>query len=139
MLDDLSVRKNRDMGPVERAIRSKVPGGTQLRTPVREASFKVGRFDAEGLILHLGRGEWATRIRWDWLEGVVPYVRERGTVEIGSRYDVEGKPGTLDGYLKPFLKRATAAWVASLLEAAGALEVELSRPATVRVRADWKG
>jgi hypothetical protein len=63
----------------------------------------------------------------------VPFLGGKGWVEIGSRYEVGGKVGTLDGYLKRCVKRATAGWVAALLEAAGLVEVVRSRPAKVRL------
>ena len=53
---------------------------------------------------------------------------------IGSKFDVGSDIGTLDAYLKGCFKRATAAWVAAVLESAGVIEIRLTRPAEVRLR-----
>jgi hypothetical protein len=58
-----------------------------------------------------------------------------GWIVIGGRRDVMGNPGTLDGYLKDYMKRDTAGWVAALLESAGVVELERGRPGRMRVRA----
>lgn len=52
---------------------------------------------------------------------------------IGSTYDTSADPATLDGYLKGCLKRATAGWVAVVLEGAGIVDLDRSRPARVRL------
>src|SRR5437870_3968191 len=120
-------------GPVERAVRGAVGAGQRRATPVRAAAFIVESIDGEGVVLGLGAGTWRTRLSWSCLEGVVPFLAGKGWVEIGSRYEVEGKVGTLDGYLKRCVKRATAGWVAALLETAGLVEASRSRPAKVRL------
>ncbi len=45
----------------------------------------------------------------------------------------EGKPGTLDGYLKGCVKRTTAGWVAVVLDQAGVVEIIHDRPARIRL------
>ena len=119
-------------GPVEKAIRSSVHEGQVLHTPSRGAPFTVERIDAKGVVLLLGKGQWWTRISWTCLEGVVPYIRHHGgIVDIGGQHVTEGRPGTLDGYLKGCIKRTTAGWVAVLLKTAGVLEIVHQRPARV--------
>jgi hypothetical protein len=120
-------------GPVEQAIRRAVRTGQRLATPVRAAPFVVESIDGEGVVLGLGAGRWRTRLSWSCLEGILPFLAGKGWVEIGSRYEVEGRVGTLDCYLKQCVKRATAGWVAALLETAGVVEVARSRPAKVRL------
>jgi hypothetical protein len=39
--------------------------------------------------------------------------------------------------MKSFLKRATAGWVAVVLERAGVLVIDRSRPARVKLRQGW--
>lgn len=126
------------MGPVERSIRRHLVAGAQLRTPARGAPFTVGKVDEDGLVLLLGAGGWSTPFTWAALEGIVPFLRERGSVDIGSKYDVEGLEGTLDGYLKKFMKRATAAWIAAALERSGVVEVLRARPMQVRLNPQWE-
>lgn len=67
-----------------------------------------------------------------WRESC-PFWPAAAGVEIGTTYDVQGRPGTLDVYLKNHVKRATAGWVAALLEAARVVEIDRSRPAKVRL------
>lgn len=52
---------------------------------------------------------------------------------IGSKYETTADPGTLDGYLKGCIKRATAGWVAAVLESADVVEIDRGRPARVRL------
>lgn len=119
---------------VEEAIRASVREGQLLHTPTRQAPFQVERIDSDGVVLLLGKGRWSTRISWKCLEGVVPYLRQHGgIVDIGGRHEVQGRPGTLDGYLKGYVNRTTAGWVAVLLETAGVVEIVHSRPARVRI------
>ena len=58
----------------------------------------------------------------------------REWVPIGSKYETTADARTLDGYLKGYMKRATAGWVAAVLERAGVIEIDRSRPARVRLR-----
>lgn len=85
------------------------------------------------MVLLLGEQEAWTALTWSCLEGVIPFLARRGWVEVGSRYDVTGSPDTLDGYLKGCTKRATAGWVAAVLERAEVLEIDRSRPVRVRL------
>jgi hypothetical protein len=94
----------------------------------------VERIDSEGVVLLLGGKEAWTRLTWECLEGVVPFLRERGEIPIGGQHVVEPELGTLDEYLKGCMKRNTARWVASLLEAAGVVTITRDRPATIRLR-----
>jgi hypothetical protein len=73
------------------------------------------------------------RVRWDWLEGTVPFLLERGPVPIGGTYTVAVEETTLDGSLKQFIKRATANWVAALLEESGVVVVEQGARLAVRL------
>ena len=123
------------MGPVEKAIRASVVQGQVMHTPSRNAPFVIDRIDSQGIVLLLGRGEWPTRLTWECLEGVVPFIDSHGgIVDIGGRHDVVGNPGTLDEYLKSCLKTTTAGWVAVVLDTAGVLEIVHSRPGRVRLR-----
>ncbi|MFN0252729.1 MAG: hypothetical protein ACKV2T_37995 [Kofleriaceae bacterium] len=121
-------------GPVTRAIRASLTPGQTLFTPTARAPFRI-EFETEGVVLLLGKGEHRTRLSWDCLDGVVPFIASAGgNVRIGGLNDVEGNPGTLDEYLKGFTTTNTAGWVAALLEAAGILELIDERPARVRIR-----
>jgi hypothetical protein len=52
-------------------------------------------------------------------------------------YSSQSQLGSLDDYLKTFLKRTTAGWVAVLLERAGVLTIDRSRPARVKFDSGW--
>lgn len=123
------------MGPVQLAVRSHLRQDQVLRTPTQQKPFKVGRIDGDGVVLLLGAGARPVTLGWDCLEGLVPFLAERGTIDIGGRHEVAGNPGTLDEYLKGCVKRTTAGWVAVLLEEAGILAVVRDRPARVRLAA----
>lgn len=119
------------MGPVESAIRQRLAPGQSLRTS-QGAAFEIARIDSRGVALLFGASRTPTRLSWSCLEGVLPYLDGRGWVRIGGAYDVAGDVGTLDGYLKRHIKRATAGWVAVLLEEAGVVDVDRARPAQVK-------
>jgi hypothetical protein len=72
------------------------------------------------------------------MEGVPDFLRGRGWVAIGSIYSTGSQPGSMDEYMKSFLKRATAGWVAVVLERAGVLVINRSRPARVMLRSGWQ-
>jgi len=124
---------------VQDAIRTHLHGGQRLLTPGRAQPFTVDRMDSDGIVLLLGRGQWPTRLTWECLEGLIPYLRDLGgEAPIGGRHQVEGNPGTLDGYLKECIKRTTAGWVAVVLKTAAIVEVVGDRPQRVRLRAEWR-
>jgi len=58
-------------------------------------------------------------------------------VPIGGTYSVDAVAGTLDAHLKRFIARATAGWVAVVLEQAGVIEIDRARPARVRLQPGW--
>jgi hypothetical protein len=97
----------------------------------------VARYTSDGLVLLLGEKEAWTPLPWRALEEMPGYLRGRGWVVIGSVYSTDSQLGSLDAYLKRFLKRATAGWVAVVLEKASVLEIDRSRPARVKLRAGW--
>jgi hypothetical protein len=120
-------------GPVQRAIIANVHEGDRFSTPTGRGAFIVNRIDDSGIVLLLAE-RWHTRLSWECLEGVLGLLAAEGWIPIGSQYEVEGTPGTLDAYLKKCIKRATAGWVAVVLERAGILTIDRSRPAKVRLR-----
>jgi hypothetical protein len=124
-------------GRVENAVRKSVSPGELLPTPTGRGRFKVERYTPEELVLLLGTKEAWTPLPWRAMEGVPNLLRGRDWVPIGSLYSTDSQPGSLDEYLKSFLKRATAGWVAVVLERAGVLAIDRSRPARVKLRSGW--
>ena len=125
------------MGPVERAIRSRIRAPFELSTPARGAPFVVQRITDRGIVLLLGEHRAYTPLSWECLEGIADYLRGRGWMKIGSKYAVTADPDTLDAYLKRCIKTATAGWVAAVLEYVGVVGINRSRPATVRLEAGY--
>lgn len=124
-------------GRVENAIRDSISPGELLATPTGRGRFKVERYTPGGLVLLLGTKEAWTPLPWPAMEGVPDLLRGQGWVAIGSLYSTHSQPGSLDEYLKSFLKRATAGWVAVVLERAGVLTIDRSRPARVKLCPGW--
>ena len=126
--------KERDVGPVEQAIKEALAPPVSLVTPMRNAPFELEKFERRGIVLLLGAQLTPTPISWKCLEGVPEHLRGRGWVKIGSKYELDSEPGTLDAYLKGCIARATGGWVAVVLEKAGVVDIRRERPAAVRLR-----
>lgn len=120
-------------GPVETAIRSQLAKGTRLPTPTGRATFLVDDLGPTGLVLLLGAKKTRTPFSWSCLEGIPGFLSARGWVRVGANRDVEGDQDALDGYLKRYIKRQTADYVAVVLERAGLVELDRGRPARVRL------
>ncbi len=120
-------------GPVEQAIRAAIPPGERLRTPSQGAPFTVRSLDRAGVVLLLGKQETPTPISWPAWEGVAEFLRGRGWVLIGGVFDTKSDKETLDGHLKGYIKRATAGWVAAVLERAKVVQIDRGRPSKVRL------
>jgi hypothetical protein len=120
-------------GPIERAIRANVRSGATLTTPARGAPFTVATIDGRGVVLLLGAQEAQTRFTWHALEGVWDLLAGGGWLTIGTSFTSSATPGTLDAYLKLHVRRATAGWVAALLEAAGVVQIDRRPPARIRL------
>ena len=121
------------MGPVEQAIRANLRAPSILRTIGQGRPFELHRVDSEGIVLLLGANRAWTRINWDCMEGIVPYlVRQRGWVRAGGVHSVDSEAGTLDAYLKGCLNRGAANVVAVILRDAGIVDVDPGLPLSVR-------
>ena len=124
-------------GDVERAIRESVADGERLKTAADGAPFTVEQLTPNALVLLLGEGQHKTPVSWQCLEGIPAFLRGKDWVPIGAgKYTTESDPQTLDGYLKRSVNRATASWVAGVLEHAGLVEVDRRRPARVRLKGE---
>ncbi len=121
---------------VEAAIRSSVRPREVLRTPTDTATFEVDQLAEEGLSLLFGSKKTRTLLTWRCLEGIPAYLRGRGWVLVGANRDVNSEYG-LDGYLKGWIKRQTANYVAVVLERAGIVELNRERPAQIRLTDQW--
>lgn len=126
------------MGPVERSVREAVSAGDRLYTPVRQEAFLVDSMTDESVVLLLGAGRHRTVIPWRCLEGIPAMLGERRTTRIGGGYTRERDPDTLDGYLKQFVDRATAGWVAALLDRSGVVVIDPDRPATLKLSQSFR-
>jgi hypothetical protein len=130
------MRADRAPGPVEVAIRAGLSEGARLETPTG-ASFVIDCVDGRGIVLLLGQGRWATRLPWQALEEVPELFRGRGWLRTTGTFDTQSAPGTLSAHLKAYVSRETANWVAVVLEQAGVLELDRTRPVRARLRDDF--
>jgi hypothetical protein len=121
-------------GPIQSAITSNIRPGATLRTVARSAPFVVESANHSGLVLLLGAKRARTPFDWECIEGIGGFLRDKGWVVAGSTYDVEPNLGTLDGYLKACINRATANWVAKVLQEANVVEVDAGPPLRVKLR-----
>ncbi|MDD5701028.1 MAG: hypothetical protein PHU23_03165 [Dehalococcoidales bacterium] len=119
----------------ESAIRSKIFQGQILQTPdlLKSAPFEVGVIDSVGIVLLFGLKRTETLIPWRCLEGIPSFLRGKDWVEIGTIFDVKAKSDTLDSYMKQWINRGTAGWVAVVLEKAGIVEIDRKRPLKLRL------
>jgi hypothetical protein len=122
---------------VEAALRASVQPGEQLRTPTARGGFTVARYTSDGVALLLGAKEAWTPLPWRALEEIPDLLRGQGWTAIGGTYSMDSTPGTLDNHLKRYLARATAGWVAVLLERAGIVTLDRSRPARIKLNPGW--
>lgn len=125
------------MGPVERAVWARVHTGLQLATPGQGKPFQIAETNSRHLVLLLGEGQWRTPIPWEALEGVPDLLRGRGWVRTTGSYSTDDDATSLSGWLQQFVNRETANWVAVVLERAGALELDRSRPLRARLRHEF--
>ena len=124
-------------GPVEDAVRAAVVPGEALATPSGQGHFRVARYTADAVVLLLGENEAWTPLPWPALEEIPDFLRGRDWVRVGSAYSTGSQPGSLDEHLKRYTKRATAGWVAVVLEKAAVITIDRSRPARIRLRPGW--
>jgi hypothetical protein len=132
-MDDSGGLSRTGAGPVEKALRAHIAPGTRLPTPSERATFVVDEFNQHGMTLLLGPKRTATSLSWDCLEGIPAFLQGRGWMRIGANRDVNGNPGTLDAYLKSYLKRQTADYVAVVLERADVVQLDRERPGRLRL------
>lgn len=85
-------------GPVEAAIRKRIPPRTRLPTPTGRAEFVVDELGPTELILLLGAKHTRTAFTWACLEGAAEFLRGRGWIRVGANRDIHGDPMALDGY-----------------------------------------
>jgi hypothetical protein len=121
---------------VEAAVRSALRPGDILATPTSQATFEIGEFSSRGLALLLGPARTRTLLPWPCLEGIPDFLRNHGKTLVGANRDVGSTYG-LDGYLKRWIKRQTANYVAVVLERAGIGELDNERPMHISLAANW--
>jgi hypothetical protein len=73
-----------------------------MPTPTGRGEFSVARYSSDGFVLLLCEKE--APLPRQALEDVPDLIRGRGWVQIGSVYSTASMAGTLDAYLKRFLK-----------------------------------
>jgi hypothetical protein len=134
MFEQITEQEGNMAGPVETSIRKNVHKGQILRTSSGSSTFVVGNIDTNGIILLFGQKQTETFFPWFCLEDVPAFLKGKGWVEIGTKFDVSSKPGTLDEYMKQTINRATATWVAALLAKIDIVEINRKLPMCVRLK-----
>lgn len=120
---------------VQDQLRRRIHPPLTLTTPVRSAPFVVQEFTERGVVLLLGKKRAWTLIPWHALDELISTLQVRSRMRVaGSGYSTDLVGGTVDGLLKKYVNRATAGWVVALLETADLLEIDRSRPMSVRRR-----
>ena len=122
--------------PVERAIRQRITEGEILYTPdlTKAAPFKVKSIDEKEIALLFGKKETPTRFSWACLEGIPAFLRGKDWVEIRMTFNTKGMPNTFDEYMKKYIKRATANYIAVVLKKADIVEIDRRRPLRIRLK-----
>lgn len=118
---------------IENAIRRQIAVRQEYYTPDKHRPFWVDEKNDDFLNLLFGKKRTRTKIAWTVLEGIHTFLKGKGWVEIGTVYSIDSKPDTLDWYLKQHIYRATAGWLASILEASGIVEIDRNKPQRVRL------
>jgi hypothetical protein len=118
-------------GPVEAAIRRSVAPGERLTTLSEHAPFIVAELGDVALVLLFGAKRTRSTFPWAVLEALGDRLRGRGWVPVGQSYRTVAEEGTVDGFLKQHIRRATANWVVAVLDRARLVEVD-TRPLSVR-------
>ena len=131
-------RAKRGMGIIEAAIRKTVRPGMRLGTVPRRAPFEVQELSEDAVVLLFGDRKTRTVISWSCLENLMQLLIRPGWVEIRAVHDTTGVSGSLDGCIKSNggPRRTVGGYVAAVLEAAEVVDVDLNRPAKVRLRKD---
>lgn len=93
----------------------------------------MARVDDRGVVSLFGAQVTPTPFSWACLEGAIDFLRGKGWVTIGGVYGTGSTPGTVDSYLKGYMRRATAGWVAALFEAAGLVQLDRRPPSRLRL------
>jgi hypothetical protein len=124
-------------GRAESAVRAAIAPGDVLATLSGRGRFTVARYTTDTLVLLLGEKEAWTPLPWRALEEIPDLLRAHDWVLIGSMYSTGSHQGSLDEHLKKYLKRATAGWVAVVLEKAAVITIDRSRPAQIQLRPGW--
>lgn len=131
----LRARRERAMGPIERAIRATFLPPVTLETLARRKPFTLAAIDDEGILLVLGETESRARVSWECLEGVPSFLHQhRGWIRAGGSHAATGEPGTLDEHLKRDLPTHVANYVTRVLRDAGVVEVARGLPVRLRLR-----
>ena len=126
-------------GPVEAAIRATVRRGETLNSNSGRATFVIEELGSEGVVLGIGdRAKWSAVTSWASVEGIPALLEGRGWVKVGSKHGADVDPDSLDAYLKLSTSRSSGSYLPVVLERAGVVELDRRRPASVRLRDDWR-
>jgi hypothetical protein len=122
------------MNDVERAIRKHLSPEQQLHTFAGGVTFLVADISDNALVLLVGKQRTPTIVRWEKLAAALDDLPHHQWIDVGSTFNVDGDPQTLNGALKQrVIKRAIANYVAPVLVSAGLAEVDGGRPLRIKL------
>jgi hypothetical protein len=108
--------------------------GSPLKTPSGYAEFTVSNIRSNEVILEIGETKNELRIPAACFEGAPDFLRDKGWIRISAKHG-EANVDTFDGYVQGFTRGISAAsYVAPILEEAGIVEIDRSRPAKLRLK-----
>lgn len=114
-------------------IADTIPIGSVLRTPSGNAEFTMSNIRSNEVVIEIGKKKAELRIPATCFEVVPDFLRDKGWIRISSTHGT-ANVGTFDEYVQGFTHGTSAAsYVAPILEEAGIVEIDRSRPAKLRL------
>jgi len=105
-----------------------VSAGTVMKTPSGRGEFRIKQIGREGIEVEVGKGGYPIHIPRECWNGLPEFLENKGWVRIGATHSIT-RDFTLDSYLKRFTSGTSAAsYVATILEKAGLVKIDRSRP-----------
>ena len=114
-------------------ITQKIPLHSILKTPSGKAQFEFYHVDGEKVIIETEGGSYI-KIPAACFENAPIFLRRRGWTGIGALHAISHEE-TFDNFVKRFTSgTSVASYVAPILEKAGIVEIDRSRPAKLRLK-----
>jgi len=111
----------------------KIPLHSIIKTPSGKARFEFYHIDGEKVVIKT-EGDSKIKIPAICFENAPSFLRGKGWIRIGALHDTS-REETFDSFLKRFTSgTSVASYVAPILEKAGMVGIDRSRPAKLRLK-----